>query len=305
MNRASFLTAARVLAAGIALAVCAPAVAQGFGDLLRGAIRSIPGVLQPEPQQASPASPATPVVAAPTPGLLSDTSLEEEVAIGRQLAGSLLGAAPLVRDDALQAYVNRVGRWLASQSDRPDIRWYFGVLDTEDVNAFALPGGYVFVTKGLYRLLADESELAGVLAHEIGHVAKKHHLTVLKKSQAIDLVGGIAQQLGRSRAQSAVLQSLVGHGAEALARGLDKDAEYEADRLGVVIAARAGYAPYGLPSVLRKIGARNPREGSLALLFKTHPLPQDRLEHLGDALGDRFDRYAEGQRLAERLRPVQ
>ena len=96
--------------------------------------------------------------------LLTGYTPEEETRIGRQIAGNLLGAVPLVRDDKLQNYVNLVGNWVALQSGRKDITWRFGVLDTDDINAFAAPGGYVFLTKGLYRRLNNEAELAGVLA---------------------------------------------------------------------------------------------------------------------------------------------
>ena len=93
------------------------------------------------------------------------TSLDEpeEIAVGREVAGRTLGAAPLVADPELQAYVNRVGRWIAMQTERPDLPWHFGVLDTASVNAFAAPGGYVLVTRGLYEMLDSESQLAGVL----------------------------------------------------------------------------------------------------------------------------------------------
>lgn len=255
--------------------------------LLNDVLRSVqkPG---PSPAQPSGAAPA----------LLSETSADEELQIGRRLAGNLLGAAPLDADERLQRYVNRVGRWVAAQSERPDLKWTFGVLKTADVNAFALPGGYVFVTRGLYDLLANESELAGVLGHEISHVVLRHHLKLYKQGQAVDLLGNfVAQRQGGD----ALAQALIGKGAEALARGLDKGAEYEADRDGVVLALRAGYQPYGLPSVLRKIGSRNPREAGLALLFKTHPLPQDRLERLGDAMGVAFEPFADAPRLAERF----
>jgi predicted Zn-dependent protease len=272
-----------VLAAMIVFSTAVNAQLPGiFGDVLRG-------IQKPEPakQQSAPA----------TPGLMSNTSLEEEIQIGRQLAGNLLGAAPLVKDDRLQRYVNRVGRWVASQSDRPELKWYFGVLDTADVNAFALPGGYVFVTRGLFDLLSDEAELAGVLGHEIGHVMLQHHLKVLKQSQAVGLIGNVFQ----SQNQNILAQAAIGKGAEAVTRGLDKGAEFEADQVGVVLATRAGYVPYGLASALRKIAQRNPREASLSLLFKTHPLPQERLEKLGDAMGASFDKYTGTKALAERF----
>jgi beta-barrel assembly-enhancing protease len=283
----------RALVVVSGLCVAGHAGAQDVPAFLKDVLRQLPG------STASP-RPAVPAAAPQTPGLFSETSVDEEVRIGRHLAANLLGAAPLVRDEALQRYVNRVGRWVASQSERPELKWYFGVVETDDVNAWALPGGYIFVTKGLYRLLAAESELAGVLGHEIAHVVKKHHLALFKQGQALGVLGAsVSQQL--SGAGEPALRALVGSGAEALARGLDKDAEYEADRIGVVLAARAGYAPYGLPAALRKIGQRNPREGNVALLFKTHPLPQDRLGRLGDTMADTFERYGDGKQLAERL----
>jgi predicted Zn-dependent protease len=269
-----------------------PGLAQGF---LQNILRAIPTPgSAPAPQSLS--------NAAPQPSLLADTSEQEEIQIGRQLAGNLLGAAPLVRDEALQRYVNRVGRWVASQSTRPELKWHFGVLDTDSPNAFALPGGYVFVTRGLLRALGNEAELAAVLGHEIGHVQEKHHLKILKQSQGVDLASSLlGSQVNRGGLQGAAAQALLGKGAEALARGLDKDAEYEADRLGVVLATRAGYDPYAMAGVLQKLARANPREPNLALLFKTHPLPQERLEKLGEAMRDRFDRYADGKDVAERF----
>jgi predicted Zn-dependent protease len=280
----------RVALAAVLLGSAPLAQAQ---DFLRNLLRAIPGQSAPAPQ------------AAPQPSMLRETSEQEEIQIGRQLAGNLLGAAPLVKDEALQGYVNRVGRWVASQSERPELKWYFGVLDTDSVNAFALPGGYVFITRGLLRALANEAELAAVLGHEIGHVVMKHHLKILRQSQGVDFASSlIGSQVGGGGLQGVAVQQMLGKGAEALARGLDKDAEYEADRLGVVLATRAGYDPYAMAGVLQKLGRANPREPSLALLFKTHPLPQERLEKLGDAMRDSFDRYADGKSLAERFARV-
>jgi predicted Zn-dependent protease len=126
-------------------------------------------------------------------------------------------------------------------SDRPDLKWTFGVIESKDINAFAAPGGYIFVTRGLYARLRDESELAGVLAHEIAHVQERHHLKVLQKSQAVDLGARLLRQ--RVAEAGSTAQRLIGSGAEIMARGLDKDAEFEADRVGVVLATRAGYDP--------------------------------------------------------------
>ncbi|MHB1214608.1 MAG: M48 family metalloprotease [Thiobacillus sp.] len=219
--------------------------------------------------------------------LFGDYSPEEEDRIGRQIAGNLLGAVPLVRDDKLQHYVNLVGNWVALQSGRQDIAWHFGVLDTEDINAFAAPGGYILLTKGLYRLLNNEAELAGVLGHEIAHVTKKHHLKVLKQSS---LIGALGQAAGKkAQGSDPVVQNLIGNGAEIMARGLDKNAEYEADRVGMVFAARAGYDPWGLPTVLQDMAALPAKDGRTSLLYKTHPHPADRLAALGEAVDGRFD----------------
>ena len=137
-----------------------------------------------------------------------------------------LGAAPLVKNDALQRYVNEVGRWVSLQGERPDLAWHFGVIDSDDINAFSAPGGYIFITKGLYRTLQNEAELAGVLGHEIGHVLKRHHLKLLQKSAQVALVGQalgsmIAKQ-GNNDTTSAILQNVIGNGAEVVARSLTR-----------------------------------------------------------------------------------
>ena len=222
---------------------------------------------------------------------VTGVSEEEELAMGREIAGRMLGAAPLVNDADLQRYVNRVGRWVAMQSERPDLPWRFAVIDTASINAFATPGGYVLVTRGLYDILDNEAQLAGVLAHEIGHIVRRHHVTVLQKSAALSAGAQLAQRDNRS----ALINNMIGSGAEVFARGLDKSAEYEADAIGLVLAARAGYNPFGLIDVLHKLAARGASDGSLALLFKTHPPPGDRLEHLGEVLTPHMARLPAGK----------
>ncbi len=273
----------------------APAVALDLGKALKG-------VVEQKPQETSPADNAqsvAPPEAQPSTINLKKPSQEDEIKLGREIAGNLLGAAPLVKDEALQKYVNQVGRWVATQSERPDLPWHFGVIESNDINAFAAPGGYVMITKGLYRKLTSEADLAGVLGHEIGHVIKKHQLKLIQKQQLLSLGAGLlGGSLGKD---NSTVQKLIGSGAEICARSLDKDAEFEADRIGVVLAGRAGYDPYGLPSVLQEIGHSSKDDGSVALLFKTHPHPDDRLARLGDAIGNRFDNITDGKSLEERL----
>lgn len=252
----------------------AGAQAAGLGGLLRGVLDSAQTVSQP----AQPAASGGDLVQALLGG---NGSAEDEQRIGRQIAGNLLGAAPLVADAALQRYVNRVGRWVAGGSERPDLAWRFGVIESEDINAFAAPGGYVFVTRGLYRKLRNEAELAAVLGHEIGHVVRQHHLKLLQQSQVVSALGGLLGQQVRDK--NRIVQNLIGNGAEVVARSLDKDAEYEADRIGMVLAARGGYDAYALPAVLQEIGHVPAQDSRMALLYKTHPHPEDRLARLGEA----------------------
>jgi predicted Zn-dependent protease len=121
----------------------------------------------------------------------------EEIELGEGIAAQLLGAAPLVNDPGLQRYVNRVGLWLALQSERPNLPWRFGVMDSDDVNAFALPGGIVLITRGLYERLRDESELAGVLGHEISHVVAKDQVKAIKKAMGREWTVSVAGELSQ------------------------------------------------------------------------------------------------------------
>ncbi len=218
-----------------------------------------------------------------------DVGEPQEIELGGGIASNLLGAAPLWDNAAAQRYVNRVGRWLAMQTERPDLPWQFGVLDDNDVNAFAAPGGYVFITKGLLSHMNSEAELAGVLAHEISHVLRKHHLQALKKGARTELMSDIANDAIKSHGGDPRLTKLVSAGTEIYARGLDKQDEFEADRMGIVIAARAGYDPYGLPAVLQTLQSLNPTDSQLALMFKTHPALGDRLGLLDRLMSGQFD----------------
>ncbi|MBI5890729.1 MAG: M48 family metalloprotease [Nitrosomonadales bacterium] len=204
----------------------------------------------------------------------------QEITLGDGIASNLLGAAPLLDNPAVQQYVNRIGRWLTLQTERPDLPWQFGVLDDNDVNAFAAPGGYVFITKGLLAQMNSEAELAGVLAHEISHVLRKHHLQAIKKGARAELLSDLANDAIRSNNADPRFTKLVSAGTEVYARGLDKKDEFEADRMGVVIAARGGYDPYGLPAVLQTLQSINPTDSNVALMFKTHPAIADRLSQL-------------------------
>ena len=203
-------------------------------------------------------------------------SEEDEIKVGEEAAAVLLGAVPLVDNEPVQRYLNRVGHWVALHTKRPHLPWKFGLLESDDINAFAAPGGYVFVTRGLMMQMESEAELASTLAHEVVHVLEKHHLDAVQKGAkmelAISMLGSNSNAKKREK-----LQRISSGFKELYSRGLSKEDEYQADRMGLVIAARAGYDPYGLPAVLQNLQAMNPQSQSLALMFKTHPTPTQRL----------------------------
>ena len=229
---------------------------------------------------------------------LRQTSEGDEVTLGKDVAANLLGAAPLVNDPALQAYVNKVGLWVALHTSRPSLPWRFGVLDTNSVNAFATPGGYVFITRGMLMRMRDESELAGVLAHEISHVVEKHALNTMRKGKLVDLA---SDALSRNKPEYA---KLVSAGTEIYARGLDKEDEFAADRMGVVLSARAGYDPYGLPATLQTLSSISPKDDAVSLMFKTHPDSEKRLELVSNAMEGLLDQYADQPKVESRFTSI-
>jgi predicted Zn-dependent protease len=213
----------------------------------------------------------------------------EEIKLGGDLASIILGTAPLVNDGRKQRYVNSLGRWLAMHSDRPNLPWRFGIVDSDDVNAFSMPGGYVLITRGMFDRMRTESELAGVLSHEVAHVVRKDHLGALQGSLRNEAIGGFTEYVGGSGGVGGVFKTvLINAGKEMFTRGLNRDDEFDADRMGVVIAARAGYSPYGLVGVLQTLSA-SPDEKGFALMNKTHPLPTERLDKLDRAMGTKLD----------------
>ena len=220
---------------------------------------------------------------------------EDEIALGEAATASFLGASPLHHDANLQRYVNRVGKWVALHSDRADLPWTFSVIDTETINAFALPGGSIIVSSGLLKRLGSESELAGVLAHEIAHVVKKHQLKAIQSGMQADFWKNVGTSVAADRVKigGGAVGSTVGNMAKPyildaagnlikdgfFLRPLDRGLEYEADQLGIVIAARSGYDPYGLVASLQML-AQYKGDGDAASVFSTHPPPAERVAEL-------------------------
>lgn len=235
-------------------------------------------------------------------------STEEEIEIGANLTAGLLGAAALVDDEELQRYVNDVGYWVAAQSRRADLPWRFGVIDSPGVNAFAAPGGYVVITLGLYQLLENEAQLAGVLAHEIEHVVRRHHLKALQESMQREFwtdltVDTVSDSVGDKKGRK-IMRKLADSGLQLYTTGLDRDLEFEADLRGVVLMARAGYDPYAFLDVLTTIDSINPASAELTVFMHTHPPIDDRLDTLAAKMEGKLDSYASGVDNAARFRRV-
>ena len=176
-------------------------------------------------------------------------SEQQEIQMGAQADQAVLKAYAALDNPALQAYVNEVGQRLARQSPRPDLPWHFTVLDSPDVNAFSLPGGYVYITRGLLAYLNSEAELAGVVGHEIGHVVARHGVRQQSAPTAADAGAGLVSILvpaTDNQVGAALLQTL----AQAWRAGYGREQELEADRLGAEYLARTGYNPQAMSELI-------------------------------------------------------
>jgi beta-barrel assembly-enhancing protease len=179
-----------------------------------------------------------------------------EIKFGREIAARILGSHPAYENEELTKYVNLVGNTLAMNTNRPELEFHFAVLNTDELNAYAAPGGYIFITKGALKYMNDESELAGVLAHEVAHVAEKHVVKELKihgtddsgTSDLAKLIGG-----GSDAARAAFGQA-IDKGLEMIYKdGYKKEDELQADKSAVTICALSGYDPSGLSRYLARI----------------------------------------------------
>ena len=233
----------------------------------------------------------------------------DEVELGENVMAGVLGAAPLYDSDRIQRYVNQVGRWIASHSERPNLPWRFAVLDSRLPNAGAAPGGQIYITTGLLFRMRSEAELAGALAHEIAHVVQRHHVKAFQKqkysSAGVTLLGAAVDSRGGSSVGSAVGKTIfkfgIGEVRKMILLSLDRGEEEQADRMGMVLAARAGYDPYGLPNVLQLLQELQKDEGGASLLYSTHPTPADRIASLDALMGKEMEKYGGRATLQDRF----
>jgi predicted Zn-dependent protease len=210
---------------------------------------------------------------------------EEEARIGDSVALEIVGKyGGLVHDPAVLRRVNLVGRALARYSDRPVLNWRFGVLNSDTVNAFSAPDGWVFITRGLYNLARNDDALAGILGHEIAHITGRHALKIVEGTNFVSGVAGVVVATNNNAAKlNANLQQFdLGIGKIAttiLDKGFSPDTEYDADKTGHALARDTGYAGGGLRSVLVFLLRRG---GDPKTTFSTHPPLKDRIKRLPD-----------------------
>jgi predicted Zn-dependent protease len=200
----------------------------------------------------------------------------EEQALGKNVSEKIRIRYGVVQDPRVHRYVSLVGTALAQGSTRPALPWTFIVLDTDGVNAFAAPGGYVHITRGLLALIKSEAELAGVLGHEIIHITEKHTVRALQKNQAVQM--GASETLSGSaafmdRVVAAVYENIV-------ERGFGRAEENESDEQSVALANKIGYAPNGLVAFLTTLKDRNKASKEKRGLFASHPEMQERLDRI-------------------------
>jgi len=198
----------------------------------------------------------------------------DEIRLGQGISEKVRARYGVVQDPAVHRYVTLVGAVLATSSKRPGLPWTFIILDTDGVNAFATPGGFIHVTRGALGLLSNESELGGVLAHEITHVTGKHTIKALQKSKGLQLAAN--ETLG----DSAVFNRFVEQGTGLVLAGFSRDEELESDSEGMKLANAIGYQPAGLGVFLQRLSDRNKAATEKQGLFASHPEMKERVDRL-------------------------
>jgi predicted Zn-dependent protease len=201
-------------------------------------------------------------------------STPEEVEIGKQVATDVESKEKLLKKTTVQNYVNEVGQKIARVCDRTDVEYTFKVIDKDEINAFACPGGFVYIYTGLLETLDNEAQLAGVLAHEISHVVARHSIKKLQNIYGYSILAQIA--LG-DKAEG-VAGDIVNVAAMLILQGYSRDNEFEADRYGILYAKNAGYNPKGMIQVFEKFKKMegSPPPAVLGLL-SSHPPAAERI----------------------------
>ncbi|MDA2913795.1 M48 family metallopeptidase [Acidobacteriia bacterium AH_259_A11_L15] len=212
----------------------------------------------------------------------------EEVAIGRNAAVEIEQHLPMLEDRLLEMYLERVGQQVAAASQRPELAYHFRIVNTPEINAFAVPGGYIYVYRGLLDFVETESQLVAVLGHEVGHIAGFHGSDYLSRQVILERIIQEGQQfevLSDEEVQG-MLAELGGPVVLFVERKFGRDEELEADLLGLYSMVRAGWHPQGMVEVLEKLQAFDGDPGLLEQLMSTHPLAAERVEMVAEELAE-------------------
>lgn len=204
-------------------------------------------------------------------------SENEEAAIGRQNAEQINARLPIVRDAVIGEYVRQLGLSMAKTTARPDLDWRFYVVDSREVNAFALPGGIIYVNRGLIERAGRLDELAGALGHEIGHVVRRHSVEQMNKAKGANVAVSLTCTLTRI-CDNTVAQAAIQVGGAALFARYSRQDELEADAVAVEIVMAAGIHPAGIPALFERL-LEERQSSPLAIegFFASHPLEEDRI----------------------------
>ena len=213
----------------------------------------------------------------------TESDVLAEIEFGKEVAARVLGRFNGVNNEELTRYVNLVGLGLARNSGRADIDFRFYILESDSINAYAAPGGYIFITSGALELMEDEAELAGVLAHEIAHVSRKHIVKALEIKGSEDS-GGLAKMVGgRSEtARVAFSQAVDGALSVLFEKGLEQEDEFDADEVGTLILANSGYDPEALRRFLARLSKQQAHK--VEVVSRTHPPFDERYKRLTEVL---------------------
>src|SRR6267154_199287 len=204
-------------------------------------------------------------------------SEDQEVAIGRQNAEEINAQLPIVTDPTISGYIQAVGESIAKKTSRSDLDWHFYVVDTKPVNAFALPGGFIYVNRGLIESADRLDELTGTLGHEIGHVIQRHSVKQMQSAQKTNLGVAVVCTL-TNICQSGLTQVAVQVGGTAYFARHSRLDELQADSEGVVNVTRAGYDPQGIPDLFQVLLREREYQPSIVDgFFATHPLEEARI----------------------------
>jgi predicted Zn-dependent protease len=197
----------------------------------------------------------------------------DEVALGQQTMAQVLASTPEFPNPTIRDYVASVGQRMVAQSERASLPFQFRVLQSNEVNAFAAPGGFVFVTLGALRLMTNEAQLAGVVGHEVGHVAKKHSMGAIRNTM---IAQGIATGVLDGN-NSQLIQLGANAASNLILKGFDRGAEMEADKLGATYAFKAGYDPRELGTFLDRLRQQSGDISPWLVATSDHPRTDDRL----------------------------